>query len=85
MAESPKPKKTPVVMSPVDSGWSDVAGYDEAKSVLHVKISGVTYVYPNVTPAKYRSFEKAKSKGKWFGKHLRDAPFKRLKKLKGKS
>jgi hypothetical protein len=72
-------------MSPVDSGWIDKAGYDEARSALHVEISGVEYVYPNVTPARYRSFEKAKSKGKWFGKYLRDAPFKRVKKPKAKS
>jgi KTSC domain len=66
-------------MSSVDSGWIDEAGYDQAKSTLHVRIGKHTYLYPNVTPARYASFQKAKSKGKWFSRHLRDAPFKRVK------
>ena len=70
-------KQPPVTLHSVDSGWIDAAGYDEAKSTLHVRIGDRTYLYPNVTPAKYRSFEKAKSKGKWFAKNLQGAPFKR--------
>ena len=51
----------------------EAVGHDPLRSLLVVRFkSGKTYVYKEVPAPVYDEFVNAKSKGKYFGKHIRD-------------
>lgn len=77
-----------IPLTPVDSSQINAIGYDAASKTLAIQFKGysgkvgATYHYANVTPAQFAEFNKADSKGRWFGAHLKDAvkahPYTRL-------
>ena len=62
-----------IEMKAVESSLLDEVGYDAEKHVLKVKLdSGETFKYMKVPQATYKKLMKAKSKGEFFTKHIKD-------------
>jgi hypothetical protein len=60
-------------MVAVESSLLDEIGYDAEKQVLKVKLdNGETYKYMNVPQATFEKLMKAKSKGEFFTKKIKD-------------
>jgi len=66
----------------VSSSSIATVGYDEVRSVLEIKFhTGRVYHYRGVPSDIFEGLMKAKSKGKYYNKYVKDAgfPFKRIK------
>ncbi|MBP7831024.1 MAG: KTSC domain-containing protein [Kiritimatiellae bacterium] len=60
-------------MKKVDSSTIDKIGYDAASQVLTITFdNGETYNYKKVPEKTYKALMKAKSKGKYFHKNIKD-------------
>lgn len=76
-------EKTPAPLIPmtnVESSQVQSIGYDAATGTLAVQFkrgTGAVYHYPGVTPEQHLAFIKADSIGTHFGKHFKNAPFKK--------
>lgn len=67
-------RRPPIPMSPVDSSFIEAIGYDKEKETIHVRmLQGDTYLYPNMPPARFAAFKRAKSKGTFFGENFQKA------------
>ncbi len=68
-------KALSIPMNPCDSSQVACYGYDHDTSTLSMQFkqgSGLSAVYHyKVTPEKYAELEKAESKGKFFGQHIK--------------
>ena len=71
---SERTKRPPVPMSPVKSSFIEAIGYDDKEKTVHVRLlDGDTYLYPEVPAEQFAKFKRARSKGKFFGKHFQKA------------
>lgn len=64
----------------VESNQVGAIGYDEATQTLAVRFkrgTGHIYHYPDVTPETHAAFISAESVGTFFGKHIKQLPFKK--------
>lgn len=75
-------KYEPIPMAAVESNQVAAVGYDEATKTLAVTFTrgtGAIYHYPNVEPKLHADFMAAKSKGTFFGAHVKALPFQKFK------
>lgn len=73
---------TPIPMTPVTSNQVKAIGYDKATKTLAVTFArgaGAIYHYPDVDPELYAQFIGAESIGAFFGKHIKQLPFKKFR------
>ena len=71
-----------IAMTPVDSHKIKAIGHDAKTNTLAVTFTrgaGAVYHYPDYSPEFFLAFMAAESKGKFFGQHLQDAPFKKYR------
>lgn len=64
----------------VESNQVGAIGYDAATQTLAVRFKrgiGHIYYYPDVTPETHAAFISAESVGTFFGKHIKQLPFKK--------
>lgn len=72
---------THIPMNPVKSNQIAAIGYDEPTKTLAVTFTrgaGAIYHYPNVEPELHADFVGAESIGAFFGKHVKNLPFKKF-------
>jgi len=63
-------------MSKVDSSWIAAIGIDESKGVVEMHLqSGAKYRYFDIPGFVFDEMLEAPSKGEYFGKHIRRAPY----------
>ena len=71
-----------IQLIPVKSGQVKAIGYDAKTSTLAVTFTrgaGAIYHYPDQPAEAFAAFMAAESKGKFFGEHLQNAPFKKYR------
>lgn len=72
----------PIPMVPVGSSQVKAIGYDAATKTLAVTFAhglGSIYHYPDVEPETHAAFVGAESIGSYFGKHIKNLPFKKYR------
>lgn len=72
--------RPPIDLHAVDSSQVKAIGYDEATKTLAVTFTrgtGAIYHYPDVDQATFEAFKSAESIGTFFGKHIKQLPFKK--------
>lgn len=68
-----------IQLIPVQSSQIAAYGYDTATKTLEIRFVGKgQYQYPNVEPETVHAFANAESMGKYFAKHIRNLPNKKL-------
>lgn len=70
-----------IPLTAVESTQVAAVGYDEARKTLAVTFEhgiGSIYHYPNVEPTLHAEFMAAPSKGKFFGKRIKQLPFEKF-------
>ena len=64
---------------PIESSMLKSVGYDEGVNTLEVEFTnGALYAYSDIPKEKYEKLLKAKSKGAYFSKHIRNGTSTRL-------
>jgi len=84
MKKLKKPSKPSMIkLQPVKSSNIHSMGYEASTKKLQVRFrkgkgKSLPYEYPNFPESRYKGLMKAKSKGKYFHKHVRHLPFKKI-------
>lgn len=61
------------LLQKVKSSNIEAIGHDEKKKILYIQfLSGGLYSYSPFDEVQFTRFHHAKSKGKWFHKHIKD-------------
>ena len=71
-----------IAMDSVESNQIKSIGYDPETKTLAVTFTrgtGAIYHYPDVEQATFDAFVAAESAGTFFGKHIKDLPFKKYR------